>query len=252
MSEEFNEGTPEFLEGWEDLVFQTVFGLEKKYSRFLKKRQIISTSEAEADRSKVSNAFQYLTEISWHVVDASLYSDFVEMHDLREKLMVDDDVTLRDRYLAFAHFVQRHCSPIVFVLSNTLLNNFQGNTLELLNEEVITTEDTTVTEFKERFDVFRNVLNTRFMTAGERMQYEKELYERLKNKTFNKNELEKILSAFEAELLSKLISEKKLIAEVKGDLITFKTKIGTKPKTLPAALLLNPAKNKKKTRERNA
>ena len=220
--------------------------MEKKYSRYLKKQQIVPTSEAEADRAKVSNAFQYLTEISWHVIDASLYRDFIEMHNLREKFLVDKDVMLNDRYLSFSRFVQSNCCPIVFIVSHALLNSFQNSIVKVHHEEIITTEDEKIAQFRKRFEAFHNMLDTRFMTVGERMKYEKKLYEKLKNKTFNKKELEKTLSTFEAELLSKLISEKKLIAEVKGDLITFKTKVESSKNVLPAALLLNPKKDEKK------
>ena len=165
------------------------------------------------------------------------------MHNLREKFLVDKDVMLNDRYLSFSRFVQSNCCPIVFIVSHALLNSFQNSIVKVHHEEIITTEDEKIAQFRKRFEAFHNMLDTRFMTVGERMKYEKKLYEKLKNKTFNKKELEKTLSTFEAELLSKLISEKKLIAEVKGDLITFKTKVESSKNVLPAALLLNPKKD---------
>lgn len=248
MPDEQEELYDDFLDGWEDLVFQTIFDLEKKYTRLLKQRAPLSTKESEADRSKVSDAYKYLTEINWHIIDASLYSDFVAMHTLRTQLTVDKDVTKMERFADFARFVQRSCRPIVFTLASIgtksiveLLSDHEGEKkIELENEEV--------SQFKEKYKRMHKLLKTKFMSIGEKMEQEKALIERLKNQTLSKQELEKSLTAFEAELLSKLISEKKLIAEVQGEFLTFKVKRKSKKskEALPASLLLNPTKKQKK------
>ena len=69
---------------WATTIFQTLFELEKKYSRSIKKKEVVHVREAEEDRSKVSDAYLYLKTQKENLIDSALYEDFIDMNELKK------------------------------------------------------------------------------------------------------------------------------------------------------------------------
>ncbi|MCG3224881.1 MAG: hypothetical protein H7647_10465 [Candidatus Heimdallarchaeota archaeon] len=76
------------------------------------------------------------------------------------------------------------------------------------------------------------------------MNYEKDLFEKLLDKKFKKKELENLLSVVETEILSKMISEKKIRVVQQGEYLVF-SKNGDyeELKGISSSVLLSPKKN---------
>ena len=99
---------------WSSLIFQTIFELEKKYKRFLRRKEVVLLKQTEQDRIKVSEAYLYLQEIKKVLVDAALYEDFIDMNDLRELSHLEELLHPKNRVESFTNFVIKLCKPIVF------------------------------------------------------------------------------------------------------------------------------------------
>jgi len=73
-----NDGRPsgetrvEEISNWTEIVFQTLFELQKKYSKSLKVKKIVTVQESEDDREKVSDAYLYLKNLKENLIDSAL------------------------------------------------------------------------------------------------------------------------------------------------------------------------------------
>ena len=74
--------------------------------------------------------------------------------------------------------------------------------------------------------------------------YEKDIFEKLQDKKFKKKELEALLSIVETEILSKMISEKKIRVVQQGEFLIF-SKNGDYEELegISSSVLLSPKKN---------
>jgi hypothetical protein len=101
------------------------------------------------------------------------------------------------------------CKPIVFtaerktmVINIDLIDGVDDSFLALKKEEL--------SLFLQKYKPFISLLETKFLGKGEIMNIEKIILDKLVNNRIKKKELEKILSPLDAEILSKLISEKRI------------------------------------------
>lgn len=254
MSEPENEKIPfEGYDGeWANLVFLTLFELQKKYSRSIKKKQSIHLDEAEKDRNKVSDAYLYIDEHKSFSLDSSLYKDFIEMIDLREDELLSNLLTREKRIEQFSQFVAEKCQPIVYCTHDYFFPFNQVN-IEKVKEELMdltpqhSSEDH-VNIYKEydfsKLETEDHIGDEVFMTI------ETKLMDKLVGKKIPKSVLNELLTTIEAELLSKLVSEKKLIVINLGEMLLFKKGTSRRPKgSVVSSLLLSPKKHSRKTEE---
>ena len=234
------------LSDWHDIIVQTIFELEKKYRHSLKEKLVISVEESEKDRTKVADAHLYLHEIAGHNLDAKLYIDFVDMLELREKIATDGEFSDDQLWSDFAKITRKFCRPIVSVVPRRSLSNF-FHVLEEKEELVLTEKKEEILTFVERNVHLYSNLRSRVILPREMKLMEEKLLEKLIGKTFTKEELEKVLSPYEAEILSKLVSERKLVLINEGGLIHIKK--STRGKKFSSAVLLIPKAIEEKQNE---
>ena len=194
---------------WSSLIFQTIFELEKKYKRFLRRKEVVLLKQTEQDRIKVSEAYLYLQEIKKVLVDAALYEDFIDMNDLRELSHLEELLHPKNRVESFTNFVIKLCKPIVFTAERkTMAINIDF--IEGVDDSFLALKKEELSLFLQKYEPFISLLDSKFLGKGEIMNIEKIILDKLVNNRIKKKELEKILSPLDAEILSKLVSEKKI------------------------------------------
>ncbi|MCG3226791.1 MAG: hypothetical protein H7645_07720, partial [Candidatus Heimdallarchaeota archaeon] len=100
---------------WAEAIFHTLFELEKKYSRSLKVKKVVGVQESEDDRIRVSDAYLYLKNLKENLIDSALYSDFIDMSELREKSYLEQLLYPEKRLEKFAFLVSK-LSQAVFIV----------------------------------------------------------------------------------------------------------------------------------------
>ena len=103
------------ISNWAEVIFQTLFELQKKYSRSLKVKKIVGVQETEDDRVRVSDAYLYLKNLKENLIDSALYSDFIDMSELREKSYLEQLLYPEKRLEKFAFLVSK-LSQAVFIV----------------------------------------------------------------------------------------------------------------------------------------
>ena len=165
--------------------------------------------QTEQDRIKVSEAYLYLQEIKKVLIDAALYEDFIDMNDLRELSHLEELLHPKKRVESFTNFVMKLCKPIVFTAERkTMVINI--DLIEGVDDSFLALKKEELSLFLQKYKPFISLLESKFLGKGEIMNIEKIILDKLVNNRIKKKELEKILSPLDAEILSKLISEKKI------------------------------------------
>ena len=208
------------MSNWGEVVFQTLFELEKKYSRSLKGKKIVSVHESEDDRIKVSDAFLYLKNLKENLIDSALYSDFIDMSELREKSYLEQLLYPEKRLEKFAFLVSK-LSQAIFTVDGE--NTIQLEEIEdfLEKEEILLESEKELELFIEQHREFLVPLRTRTLRKSDIMSIEKYVYDKFVGKKFSREELNIMLTSVEAELLSKMISEKRIQVIHEGDKLLF-------------------------------
>ena len=228
---------------WSEIIFQTLFELEKKYSKSLRKKEVVGVIESENDRKRVSNAYIYLNSQRESLVDSALYEGFINMSELRESSYLEQMFLLEQRLNNFGLFVAKSCQSIFFTMGKPTID-YSGIDLED-KAELIASEDTDEIKLfiRKNQDVLR-VFESIILSYGDVLNYEKDLFEKLLDKKFKKKDLEDLLSVVETEILSKMISEKKIRVVQQGDYLIF-SKNGDYEELegISSSVLLSPKKN---------
>lgn len=228
---------------WSEIIFQTLFELEKKYSKSLRKKEVVGVIESENDRKRVSNAYIYLNSQRESLVDSALYEGFIDMSELRESSYLEQMFLLEQRLNNFGLFVAKSCQSIFFTMGKPTID-YSGVDLED-KAELIASEDTDEIKLfiRKNQDVLR-VFESIILSYGDVLNYEKDLFEKLLDKKFKKKDLEDLLSVVETEILSKMISEKKIRVVQQGDYLIF-SKNGDYEELegISSSVLLSPKKN---------
>ena len=228
---------------WSEIIFQTLFELEKKYSKSLRKKEVVGVIESEKDRTRVSDAYIYLNSQRESLVDSALYEGFINMSELRESSYLEQMFLLEQRLTNFGLFVAKSCQSIFFTMGKPTIEyssvDFEAKT------ELIASEDRDEIKLfiRKNQDVLR-VFESILLSYGDILNYEKDLFEKLLDKKFKKKELENLLSVVETEILSKMISEKKIRVVQQGEYLVF-SKNGDyeELKGISSSILLSPKKN---------
>ncbi|MBY9001667.1 MAG: hypothetical protein KGD64_12185, partial [Candidatus Heimdallarchaeota archaeon] len=205
---------------WSEIIYQTLFELEKKYAKSLRKKEVLSVLESERDRERVSDAYIYLTSQRESLTDSALYEGFIDMSELRESSYLEQMFLLEQRLNNFGQTVAKSCQSVFFTMGKQTIEytrvDFEPKT------ELIAKEDKDeVKLFLQRNQNIMSTFESIFLSYGDILNYEENLLEKLLNKKFKKKELEALLSVVEAEILSKMISEKKIHVMQKGEYLAF-------------------------------
>ncbi|MHA1200924.1 MAG: hypothetical protein ACTSQ4_00185 [Candidatus Heimdallarchaeaceae archaeon] len=228
---------------WSEIIFQTLFELEKKYSKSLRKKEVVSVIESENDRKRVTDAYIYLNSQRESLVDSALYEGFINMGELRESSYLEQMFLLEQRLNNFGQFVAKTCQSIFFTMGKPTVEyssvDFEAKT------ELIASEDRNEIKLfiRKNQDVLR-VFESILLSYGDILNYEKDLFEKLLDKKFKKKELENLLSVVETEILSKMISEKKIRVVQRGEYLVF-SKNGDyeELKGISSSVLLSPKRS---------
>jgi len=222
-----------------DILLLTLFEIEKKYKKLLKKKISLSVEESEKDREQTSDIYQYLMQNREKILDAEVYEDYILMHELREELNLENILKSRSRINSFSNFVRKKATPLASVIGK---KTFPYSIFQLEKPEELTIKPK-IDEKYGFWDIRRDQkLESEILTYGDLMSLEKQVEEKLLNKEMRKSELEKLLSSIELEVLSKMTSEKKLIAVSDGDKIRFCKPSSEESAVMSSSLLLSSKK----------
>ncbi len=228
---------------WSEIIFQTLFELEKKYSKSLRKKEVVGVYESENDRKRVSDAYIYLNSQRESLVDSALYEGFINMSELRESSYLEQMFLLEQRLNDFGQFVAKSCQSVFFTMGKPTIE-YSSIDFEAKTELIATDDKAEIKLFIRKNQDRLRVFERTFLSYGDILNYEKDLFEKLLNKRFKKKELEDLLSVIETEILSKLISEKKIRMVQKGEYLVF-SKNGDYEEIegISSSVLLSPKKN---------
>ncbi|MHA1115786.1 MAG: hypothetical protein ACTSRR_08410 [Candidatus Heimdallarchaeaceae archaeon] len=222
-----------------DVLLLTLFEIEKKYKKLLKKKISLSVEESEKDREQTSDIYQYLMQNREKILDAEVYEDYILMHELREELNLENILKSKSRIKSFSNFVRKKATPLISVIGK---KTFPYSIFQLEKPEELTIKPK-IDEKYGFWDIRRDQkLESEILTYGDLMSLEKQVEEKLLNKEMRKSELEKLLSSIELEVLSKMTSEKKLIAVSDGDKIRFCKPSSEEEAVMSSSLLLSSKK----------
>ncbi|MCK4895482.1 MAG: hypothetical protein KAS47_01635 [Candidatus Heimdallarchaeota archaeon] len=228
---------------WSEIIFQTLFELEKKYSKSLRKKEVVGVNESENDRKRVTDAYIYLNSQRESLVDSALYEGFIDMSELRESSYLEQMFLLEQRLNNFGQFVAKTCQSIFFTMGKPTVE-YSSVDLEAKTELIASVDRDEIKLFiRKNQDVLR-VFESTLLSYGDILNYEKDMFEKLLDKKFKKKELENLLSVVETEILSKMISEKKIRVVQQGEYLVF-SKNGDYEELegISSSVLLSPKKN---------
>jgi len=233
------------ISNWGEVIFQTLFELEKKYSRSLKIKKIVGVQESEEDRVRVSDAYLYLKNLKENLIDSALYSDFIDMSELREKNYLEQLLYPEKRLEKFAFMVSKLCQAVFTIEGeNSIPLTDIGTFLE--KDEIHLESDAELESFISQNIEHIIPLKNIIFSKSDYMSIERDVYEKFVGKKFSREELNVMLSSIEAELLSKMISEKKIQVIHEGDKLLFK-EFTDEDKNIgvSSSVLLSPVKKQK-------
>ncbi len=194
---------------WATAIFQTLFELEKKYSKSIKKKEVVDVREAEEDRSKVSDAYLYLKTQKENLLDSALYEDFIDMNELREISYLEQILLPEQRLADFARTIAKLSQAVFYTASQNRIRI--TNVAAIISKEVIDLESKeALQQFIMKYQDFVTPLKNIRLSKGDIMNLESGIISKLAKERIKKDELEDILTTAEAEVLSKMISEKKI------------------------------------------
>ncbi|GAH71649.1 unnamed protein product, partial [marine sediment metagenome] len=177
------------------------------------------------------------------LVDSALYEGFINMSELRESSYLEKMFLLEQRLSNFGLFVAKSCQSIFFTMGKPTIE-YSSVDFETKTELIVSEDRDEIKLFiRKNQDVLR-VFESTFLSYGDILNYEKDLFEKLLNKKFKKKELEDLLSIVETEILSKMISEKKIRVVQQGEYLAF-SKNGDyeELKGISSSVLLSPKRN---------
>ncbi|UJG44773.1 MAG: hypothetical protein K9W46_06215 [Candidatus Heimdallarchaeum endolithica] len=222
-----------------DVLLLTLFEIEKKYKKLLRKKIPLLIDESEKDREQTSDIYQYLLQNKEKLLDAEVYEDYILMYKLREELNLENILKNKSRINSFSNFVRKKSTPLVSVVGKktfpSSLLHFEKSEDSIINPQI--------NDEYGFWDIRgQQKLESEILTFGDFMSLERKLEEKLLNKELKKSELEKLLSSIELEVLSKMTSEKTLIAVSDGDKIRFCRPSSEEDAELSSSLLLTSKK----------
>ncbi|MCG3221109.1 MAG: hypothetical protein H7641_06975 [Candidatus Heimdallarchaeota archaeon] len=230
------------ISNWAEVVFQTLFELEKKYSRSLKVKKIVGVQESEDDRVRISDAYLYLKNLKENLIDSALYSDFIDMSELREKSYLEQLLYPEKRLEKFAFLVSKLSQAVFTVEGETSIPITDIGTF-LENDEIHLESESELESFISKNKEYVIPLKNIIFSKSDYMSIERDVYDKFVGKTFNREALNVMLSSIEAELLSRMISEKKIQVIHEGDKLLFEELTDEDQiEGVSSSVLLSPAK----------
>ncbi|MHA1953158.1 MAG: hypothetical protein ACXAAM_01760 [Candidatus Heimdallarchaeaceae archaeon] len=233
------------ISNWGEAIFHTLFELEKKYKRSLKVKKIVGVQESEDDRVRVSDAYLYLKNLKENLIDSALYSDFIDMSELREKSYLEQLLYPEKRLEKFAFLVSK-LSQAIFIVEgeNSIPTADIGTFLEKVEIQLESESEleSFISKNKEYIIPLKNII----FSKSDYMSIERDVYDKFVGKKFNRDVLNLMLSSIEAELLSKMISEKRIQVIHEGDKLLFEELTDEDQiKGISTSVLLSPVKRHK-------
>ncbi|MCE7742046.1 MAG: hypothetical protein GOP50_06275 [Candidatus Heimdallarchaeota archaeon] len=239
-----NAGYLEQASEWSENMFYLLFELKKKYDKSLKNKEVVTVNESESDRGSVSDAFLYLHNEKESLVDAALYEGFIRMSELREKSFLDQMLHPDQRMGKLADIVKKLSTPITYFsrvskfTTEEIVSSLDEQIIELASDEEIE-------QFINKYQQYVTKLANNFLSKGDIMNIEEIIIEKIIDKKIRKSEINLILTTVEAEILSKMISERKIIAVQEDEFLSFTLRKDDAPiKGISSSVLLSPKKQR--------
>jgi len=188
--------------------------------------QVPPLAESEEDRKEVSDAYLEIEAQRHRQLDARVYQSLVKMQRTRDTKIALEGTTEKERLRMIAWEVKTRTQPVIFLPGDSTIEidifaMHDGSSVRIVDgdSKEIAVEDAIVTNSTV---AILDSLTQRVLTQEEKQFLMEELIALLVGKSYTPATLEALLDDVQADLLSLLIREKRLMAlKGKDNLIEF-------------------------------
>ncbi|HUT82740.1 MAG TPA: hypothetical protein VMZ29_16210 [Candidatus Bathyarchaeia archaeon] len=198
-----------------ETIEKTLWNVAKKYKTFEDKETVPQVKESEEDRKQVANAYLELTTKRHRQLDARVYGSLSKMQKTRDTKIALEGTTERDRLRMIAWEVKIRTQAIISLpgdstLEMDIFRMHDGNSVRILDgeEREISVEDIII---EDKGIAILESLPLRKLTAEQKTKLKDEFVRNFSGKKYSIKELEETLDNVNADLLSLLIREKRII-----------------------------------------
>ncbi|MHA1743311.1 MAG: hypothetical protein ACTSV6_03555 [Candidatus Heimdallarchaeota archaeon] len=209
-----------------------LWSIARKYKLLFDRKQVPKIAESEEDRKAVADAYLELETQRHRQLDARVYQSLTKMQRIRDTKIALEGTTEKERLRMIAWEVKTRTQPVIFLLGDStiemdIFHMHDGSPVRIVDGEddkELTIEDTILTDSTI---AILDSLAERVLTPEERKFLEEELIALLEGKSYKATELEALIDNVQADILSMLIREKRLVAVKRADgMIEFLTREG--------------------------
>ncbi len=196
-------------------IEKTLWNVAKKYKTYEDKDTVPQIKESEEDRKQVENAYLELTTKRHRQLDARVYGSLSKMQKTRDTKIALEGTTERDRLRMIAWEVKIRTQAIISLPGDSTLEMdiFQmhdSNRVRIIDgeEKEISIEDIII---EDKGIAILETLALRKLTSDQKEKLKEDFVKNFAGKEYSIGELEGMLDSVNADLLSLLIREKRVI-----------------------------------------
>jgi hypothetical protein len=196
-------------------VEKTLWSVAKKYKSLLTNGDVPQIEESEADRESVSEAYRELESKRHRQLDARVYQSLAKMQRTRDTKIALEGSTEKDRLRMIAWEVKIRIQPITFISGDS---TFEMDIFRLHNNDNIRILDEESAELVVEDSIIdgkgveiRDNLSLRNLTNEEKEALKLKVLKRFAGKIFSKEQLEKQLDSLNADLISLMVRERRIL-----------------------------------------
>lgn len=196
-------------------VEKTLWSVAKKYKSLLTSGEVPQIEESEIDRETVSDAYRELETKRHRQLDARVYQSLTKMQRTRDTTIALEGTTEKDRLRMIAWEVKIRLQPVTFISGDStfemdIFRLHNNDNIRILDEESaeLVVEDTII---EGKGIEIRENLTLRNLTIEEKEELKKVVLKRFSGKIYSKDQLEKQLDSLNADLISLMVRERRIL-----------------------------------------
>ncbi|MHA1212562.1 MAG: hypothetical protein ACTSSH_08880 [Candidatus Heimdallarchaeota archaeon] len=196
-------------------IEKLLWDVAKKYKTLADKDDVPQISESEDDRKTVAEAYQILTTKRHRQLDARVYNSLTTMQKTRDNKIALEGTTERDRLRMIAWEVKIRTQAVMFVSGDStiemdIFRMHDANSVRVLDgdDQELSVEDSII---DDKGVAILETLPIRKLTKDQKEKLKIEFVKKYSGKKFRKKELDSKLDSVNADLLSLLVREKRIV-----------------------------------------
>lgn len=171
-----------------------------------------SISDSDHDRKQIDDFYPFIAKSSTKILDSQFYSHLLSMQRERDKNILREGTTRKERIAYLAGFMQRLTSPILF------LNHIREIQLtDIWNDnKSLNSRNKKVNDDSKLNHQITNLDEQILLDDSKLKVLRHKLLQKLEKKTWTLAELNKTLTHWEADLLSQLTRDSEVLIKLKN------------------------------------